>query len=82
MAGQPLCPVVLSMLSAGPRRPHEVARALASSYPAARTTLHRLRDGGLVRERAAPAGPVYVITRRGRGELALQRLLCRLSARA
>ena len=63
------------MLAASPRRPHEVAQALSSGYPAARTTLDRLRDGGLVRERAAPAGPLYVITRRGRGELALQRLV-------
>jgi hypothetical protein len=77
MAGQPLCPVVLSMLAASPRRPHEVAQALSSGYPAARTTLDRLRDGGLVRERPAPAGPLYVITRRGRGELALQRMLWR-----
>jgi DNA-binding PadR family transcriptional regulator len=39
------------------------------------TTLDRLRDGGLVRRRAAAAGSFYEITRRGRAELRLQRLI-------
>ena len=75
MAVQPLCPLVLSMLAARPRRADEVARALPLGYPAAHATLHRLLAGGLVRERAMPAGPTYQITRRGRSELTLQRLL-------
>jgi DNA-binding PadR family transcriptional regulator len=75
MAVQPLCPLVLSMLAARPRRAAEVARALPFGYPAAHATLDRLLAGGLVRERAMPAGPIYQITRRGRSELTLQRLL-------
>jgi DNA-binding PadR family transcriptional regulator len=47
----------------------------ADRYQEALTTLDRLRDGGLVRRRAAAAGPLYQITRRGRAELRLQRLL-------
>jgi DNA-binding PadR family transcriptional regulator len=66
-----------------PRRAHEVARALsgaapgtaADRYGVALTTLDRLRDGGLVRRRAAAAGSLYEITRRGRAELRLQRLI-------
>jgi DNA-binding PadR family transcriptional regulator len=80
---RPLCPFVLSLLATQPRRAHEVARALGGSasgrtadrYQEALTTLDRLRDGGLVRRRAAAAGPLYQITRRGRAELRLQRLL-------
>jgi DNA-binding PadR family transcriptional regulator len=78
-----LCPFVLSLLATQPRRAHEVARALggaapgreADRYQDALTTLGRLRDGGLVRRRAVAAGPLYKITRRGRAELRLQRLL-------
>ena len=77
MADQPLCPVVLSLLAAGPRRAHEVASAVASGYPGARVTLERLRVAGLVRERR---GAMFAITRRGRSELALQRALWALSA--
>jgi DNA-binding PadR family transcriptional regulator len=83
MDPRPLCPLVLSLLAAQPRRPHEVARALggvapraaADRYPAALATLDRLLAGGLVRRRTAVAGPLYQITRRGRAELRLQRLL-------
>jgi DNA-binding PadR family transcriptional regulator len=78
MGARPLCPFVLSLLATQPRRAHEVARALggaATGYQEALTTLDRLRDGGLVRRRAAAAGPLYQITRRGRAELRLQRLL-------
>jgi hypothetical protein len=65
------------------RRAHDVARALSGAGPGtaadrfeeALTTLDRLRDGGLVRRRAAAAEPLYEITRRGRSELRLQRLL-------
>jgi hypothetical protein len=46
------------MLAARPRRAHEVARALPAGYPQAHATLHRLLAGGLVRERAMPAGPL------------------------
>jgi DNA-binding PadR family transcriptional regulator len=77
-----LCPLVLSLLAMQPRRAHDVARALrgagpgtAVDYQVAVTTLDRLRDGGLVRRRAAAAGPLYEITRRGRAELGLQRLI-------
>ncbi len=77
MADRPLCPVVLSLLAVGPRRVHEVARALASTYPAALVALERLRSAGLVRQRF---GAAYAITRRGRSELALQRGLWALSA--
>jgi DNA-binding PadR family transcriptional regulator len=73
---------VLSLLALQPRRAHDVARALsgvgpgtAADYQVALTTLDRLRDGGLVRRRAAAAGPLYEITRRGRAELRLQRLI-------
>jgi DNA-binding PadR family transcriptional regulator len=82
IVARPLCPLVLSLLAIQPRRAHEVARALsgaapgtaAQRYDAARATLDRLRDSGLVRRRAAAAGPLYQITRRGRTELRLQRL--------
>jgi hypothetical protein len=77
MADVPLCPVVLSLLAAGPRRAHEVAAAVAAGeYPAARVTLERLRSAGLVRRR----GAFFAITRRGQSELALQRMLWALSA--
>ena len=76
MADLPLCPVVLSLLAARPRRVHEVAAAVASGYPAARMTLERLRSAGLVRRH----GPEFLLTRRGRSELALQRGLWALSA--
>jgi hypothetical protein len=80
---RPLCPLVLSLLAIQARRAHEVARAMggaapgtaAERYHAARATLDRLRDGGLVRRRATAAGPLYQITRRGRAELRLQRLV-------
>jgi DNA-binding PadR family transcriptional regulator len=83
MGARPLCPLVLSLLAIRPRRAHEVARALSGlapptavgHFPAVLTTLDRLRDGGLVRRRSAAAGPLYQITRRGRAELRLQRLL-------
>jgi predicted ArsR family transcriptional regulator len=79
MAAEPLCPLVLSLLAAGPRRTHEVASAVAVEYFGARLTLERLRAAGLVRLRA---GSLYAITRRGRSELALQRGLWALSASA
>jgi DNA-binding PadR family transcriptional regulator len=77
-----LCPLVLSLLATEPRRALDVARALSGAGPGAAVdyqvalmTLDRLRDGGLVRRRAAEAGPLYEITRRGRAELRLQRLI-------
>jgi DNA-binding PadR family transcriptional regulator len=83
IGARPLCPLVLSLLARQPRQVHDVARALsgagpgtaADRYHEALTTLDRLRDGGLVRRRAVAAGPLYEITRRGRSELRLQRLL-------
>jgi DNA-binding PadR family transcriptional regulator len=75
MEPRPLCPLVLSLLAAQPRRAHEVARALGERHPAALVTLDRLSDRGLVRRRSAQAGPLYQITRRGRAELRLQWLL-------
>jgi DNA-binding PadR family transcriptional regulator len=73
---------VLSLLATEPRRALDVARALSGAGPGAAVdyqvalmTLDRLRDGGLVRRRAAEAGPLYEITRRGRAELRLQRLI-------
>jgi Mn-dependent DtxR family transcriptional regulator len=68
----PLCPIVLSLLAAAPRQAHEVARALGGDYPAALETLRRLERARLVQRR--PGAP-YRITRRGAGELALQRRL-------
>jgi predicted transcriptional regulator len=79
MGDQPLCPIVLSLLASGPRRPHEVARVLPFGYPAALVALERLRSAGLVRQRS---GVAYAITRRGRSELALQRGLWALVASA
>ena len=83
IVARPLCPLVLSLLAIQPRRAHEVARALSGAAPgtsaerhhAVRATLDRLHDGGLVRRCAAAAGPVYQITRRGRAELRLQRMV-------
>jgi DNA-binding PadR family transcriptional regulator len=80
---RPLGPLVLSLLAIQPRRAQDVARALsgaapgtaAQRYPEALVTLDRLRDGGLVRRRAGQGGPLYRLTRRGRAELRLQRLL-------
>jgi DNA-binding PadR family transcriptional regulator len=80
---RPLCPLVLSLLASQPRRAQDVARALsgaasgtaAEHYPAALVTLDRLRDGGLVRQRAGQGGQLYQLTRRGRAELRLERLL-------
>jgi DNA-binding PadR family transcriptional regulator len=79
MADGPLCPVVLSLLAAGPRRAYEVARDTSAGYGAASVSLARLRAAGLVRERR---GAVFALTRRGRSELALQRALWALSAGA
>ena len=80
MAARPLCPVVLSMLAASPRRLQDVARELARAGldpgAGARTTLDRLLEARLIRtEGAPPAGPRFRITSRGRRELKLQRLL-------
>jgi DNA-binding PadR family transcriptional regulator len=80
---RPLCPLVLSLLAVQPRRVHEVARALsgavpgsaADRYPAALGTLDRLGNRGLVRQRVGQGEPLYQLTRRGRAELRLQRLL-------
>jgi predicted ArsR family transcriptional regulator len=85
MADQPLCPVVLSLLASGPRRPDEVARRLALGYGVAGATLERLRVAGLVRERpgggrAGRADRAYAITARGRSELVMQRMLAALVA--
>ena len=84
MAAQPLCPLVLSMLETRPRAAHEVARELgrrdaALGHAAAAQTLERLAAARLVVHRG-PAG--YRLTRRGRAELALQRLLWRRAAAA
>ena len=82
MAAEPLCPLVLSMLEARPRSAHEVARELRRADPAlghaaAAQTLERLTAAKLVVRRGA-AG--YRLTRRGRAELGLQRLLWRRAA--
>jgi DNA-binding IclR family transcriptional regulator len=61
----PLCPLVLSMLEANPRRPDEVARELSGTgFAAATVTLTRLADSGLVRRRERDGR--YLVTRRGR----------------
>jgi DNA-binding PadR family transcriptional regulator len=77
VAARPLCPVVLSMLAASPRRLQDVARALERTGidpgAGARTTLARLLEARLIRaEGAPPAGPRFRITPRGRRELHLQ----------
>jgi DNA-binding PadR family transcriptional regulator len=85
MAAQPLCPLVLSKLEARPHAAHEVARELARADPARRhhaavlQTLERLVAAELVTRRG---GAGYRLTRRGRAELALQRLLWRRAAAA
>ena len=78
----PLCPVVLSMLAARPRVPHEVAAELGTrglthgGYPAVHETLGRLEAAGLVRGRTRARGQrTFSATSRGRRELALQRLV-------
>ena len=72
----PLCPIVLSMLAANPRRADEVARAFTGTgYGAATVSLARLADSGLVRRRVRDGR--YLITHRGRAELDLQRALWR-----
>jgi DNA-binding PadR family transcriptional regulator len=83
MGARPLCPLVLLLLAAQPRRANEVARVLSAApprtaadrYAAALATLDRLRDGGLVRRRVGAGGPLYQITHRGWAELRLQRLI-------
>jgi DNA-binding PadR family transcriptional regulator len=83
MDARPVCPLVLSLLAIQPRRAQDVARALsgaasgtaADRYPEAAVALDRLRNRGLVRRRATRGGPLYQLTRRGRAELQLQRLL-------
>ena len=77
---EPLCPAVLAMLAARPRRTYEVAARLPAGYPAANETLGRLRAARLVRLRAGCSRePLFVITARRRRELALQRLLAALT---
>lgn len=74
----PLCPIVLAMVEAQPRRLHEIARELDDrGYPAAATTLARLAGGGLVRRRARDGR--FLVTQRGRRELGLHRALYRLA---
>jgi DNA-binding PadR family transcriptional regulator len=69
----PRCPLVLSLLEAGPCRAYEVARRLGDDHAAALATLDRLQRAGLVRRRGGLAD--YQLTARGRRELRLQRLL-------
>ena len=71
----PRCPLVLELLHAGPRRPHEVARALGGDYPTAQVALNRLEDARLVRRRRLAGRTEYLLTTRGRHELRLDRLL-------
>jgi predicted transcriptional regulator len=71
----PRCPLVLALLDRGPRRAHEVARALGGDQSAARVALARLERAGLVRRRRFTGGVDYLLTARGRRELRLQRLL-------
>jgi DNA-binding PadR family transcriptional regulator len=83
MPPEPLCPLVLSMLEGRPRPAHEIARELRRRDPArghhaaAQETLDRLVAARLVARRS-DAG--YRLTRHGRAELALQRLLWRRAA--
>jgi DNA-binding PadR family transcriptional regulator len=83
MAPEPLCPLVLSMLDARPRAAHEIARELGRRDPArghhaaAQETLDRLVAARLVARRGAAR---YRLTRRGRAELGLQRMLWRRAA--
>jgi DNA-binding MarR family transcriptional regulator len=72
---RPRCPGVLALLEAGPRRPHDVARALDGDYPAACMALRRLEDARLVRRRTLAGRAEYLLTTRGRRELRLHRLL-------
>ena len=75
----PLCPIVLAMLVAQPRHLHEIAQEIDDrGYPGATITLARLAEGGLVRHRASDGR--FLVTRRGRSELGLQRALCRAVA--
>jgi hypothetical protein len=80
VAGRPLCPVVLSMLAASPRRLGDVARELerAGLGPGtgARVAIDRLLEARLIRA----DGPRFRITPRGRRELHLQRAVQRLAA--
>jgi DNA-binding PadR family transcriptional regulator len=79
----PLCPAVLAMLAARPRRAYEVAARLPAGYAAADETLERLRAGRLVRvRRGCSREPLFMITARGRRELALQRLLAMLTTQS
>jgi DNA-binding HxlR family transcriptional regulator len=71
----PLCPLVLSELARGPRREHELARAFGGDHPGARSALARLEAHGLVRRRVFAASVDFQLTRRGRRELRLQRLI-------
>jgi DNA-binding PadR family transcriptional regulator len=75
MTVTPYCPLALAILARGPRRAHELARALGRDHVAATATLRRLQEHGLVRRRDVAAGPVYQITRRGSAALDFQRLL-------
>ena len=71
----PRCPLVLAVLASGPRRAHEIARAIGAESYAAHVSLGRLERAGLVRRRS-PAGQVeFLLTARGRRELRLHRLL-------
>jgi DNA-binding PadR family transcriptional regulator len=76
---EPLCPLVLSLLAAGPRTARDVARVLERRHGAGRgaaAALGRLAAAGLVWGPPARRGrSAYRLTRRGRSELALQRLL-------
>jgi hypothetical protein len=67
--------MVLALLDAGPRRPHDIARTLGGDFPAARTALRRLEEAGLVRRRLLGGAADYLLTGRGRRELRLQRSL-------
>ena len=71
----PRCPLVLAVLASGPRRAHEIARALGDESHAAHISLSRLESGGLVRRRSVAGRVEYLLTARGRRELRLQRLL-------
>jgi DNA-binding PadR family transcriptional regulator len=83
----PLCPLVLSMLAARPRTTLDVADELRRhaedvTYATAQATLARLHAAGLVHARRVPRGArFHRLTRRGRAELRVQRLIWTAAAR-
>ena len=87
LRAEPLCPLVLSMLAARPRTTLDVADELRrhaedATYSTAHATLARLAAAGLVRAHGmGRGGRSYRLTRHGRAELRMQRLIWAAVAR-